>query len=260
MIVTETTVGDGSCCCGDGNPPPPVPCCGFCPEVPVEWELEVTGVGNGQCPVCANYNGTFRLQMTGRCIWVACQLRELCTGFFSDTHLVKPWILRSLGPGDASWEAIPNAPTFGPPAYRLSAKQWNCNGPNVLPIVEQPSSPICSIWPNSVTVRPAAPLRNSCLPCYPCGEIIPRQWRLEPMGVTGGEPCESLNRGFIVDLTEFSPCEWSGNSGPFDEDFINVSLGPEAIFFQGGVGDRCRWSIVIKYHQITPFGTFSVGY
>lgn len=123
------------CCCVSGPT-----CCG-CSSNPNTWQVIVSGVTNGTCSICNNYNKAWSIPLqvsTDPCIWqddngggcdpesftkLTCDPTDFVLSFDTDTAI-----------------------------YKRSRATWSCLGSNVMTLFSNNGS--CATWPATVTVTP----------------------------------------------------------------------------------------------------------
>lgn len=156
-------LGRRLCCCG-GETPCQLTCPGP-PTVPAEYQIEVSGIGNGQnCDDCDQLNGTFILSFNEQslnantCSWfspdmtvcernpVRWEYQIVCSGCPDGSDEVGPLCRNVL-----SVRAINGTTIFDPAIpYALPFAGY---GEVTLPLWS-PNTSLCDGWPASITVTP----------------------------------------------------------------------------------------------------------
>lgn len=108
-------------CCPDVTDCPVTDTCCGCEVSPFQWGFDVSGVANGTCVTCVNFNAHWIISYVGSCIWNANHL-GICTPG-------PPW---NLGCNGTHW--ILSTSTFAGhlAEYRLPVADWLCFGPNTM--------------------------------------------------------------------------------------------------------------------------------
>ena len=137
-----SSIPDIQCpCCGDL-----IICCGCSTGTARRWLLQVTGISNGTCTACNQYNGTFILfeLILNSCFWVsnlpdAGGISNPCRGTFAAWQLSCTHIIANGVAGTAI------------ATYSL-AGTWQCRAQNTFVLVDQDDQ--CIGFPTQLTINP----------------------------------------------------------------------------------------------------------
>lgn len=262
--ICETEPSDCAGLCGPSGTGSTGPPTGGCPcgdTASPYWIVNLSGVTDGTCTGCANFNGNYCLT------WFKniCQASSLGTGPSSSSTC------SNYGgtPPRATIDVFPDGSatlTFsgGVVGAIYYTPAWSCTTANTMTLLNTISSSpaTCITWPTTVTVSPSATLHNCSsggAAGSGCSSCAANTWSVTITGATDGTcvGCTGLNTTYTLTLT--SACTYDSNVGT---DPLLTCPGPSSahtVLFDNGVTGWELWITTglgtAKF--FTPYSTFS---
>lgn len=175
------------------------------------WTMTISGITNGTCSSCSQYNGTFILYWNYDCHWTDWRATPAtCVGTTGivacDPH--NTWTLRlETGTFKLRSTAEAGGGLLSVSIYELAEASWNCSGSNVMTrTANVTSSCATGSFPATVTLTPSASVMTLC-DCEPAYDAIAARWKVTITGVTALLcNCDTINAEHTL-TRDSSACE-----------------------------------------------------